>query len=211
MRGICISLTNDGAPGRLARAPLSPWARARAPSLLRALVGNRPARARACRPERTLMAAPAAARERAPPPRPKISAAAGRWQPVAAAPRSGRARPQGRVRAAKAVVGSFLFRWTNERASCPWARGNGPHHREGKPMRRANLALAVLLATAGAVPAQSDQQEALEILHARAPEMLDSKTVNVPVYMTIRNGLRKDERLLGASTPYAEKVELIED
>src|SRR5262245_17996424 len=146
------------------------------------------------------------ARERAPRPRPKISAAAGRWwRPVAvrrvlsrrAAPRSGRARPQGRVRAAHAVVGSFLFRWTNERASCPWARGNGPHHREGKPMRRANLALAVLLATAGAVPAQSDQQEALEILHARAPEMLDSKTVNVPVYMTIRNGLRKDERLLG--------------
>jgi len=77
-------------------------------------------------------------------------------------------------------------------------------------MRRASLALAVLVATAGTVPAQSDQQEALEILHARAPEMLDTKTVNVPVYMTIRNGLRKDERLLGASTPYADRVELIE-
>src|SRR5262249_41993504 len=90
---------------------------------------------------------------------------------------------------------------TCERASSKWSR---------KAMRRASLALAVLVATAGTVQAQSDQQEALEILHARAPEMLDTKTVNVPVYMTIRNGLRKDERLLGASTPYADRVELIE-
>src|SRR5262249_20057262 len=28
--------------------------------------------------------------------------------------------------------------------------------------------------------------------------------------MTIRNGLHKDERLLGASTPFAERVDLIE-
>jgi copper(I)-binding protein len=77
-------------------------------------------------------------------------------------------------------------------------------------MRRASLALAVLGTMAGAVLAQSEQQGAVEILHARAPEMIDTKTVNVPVYMTIRNGLRRDERLLGASTPYAERVELIE-
>src|SRR5262249_4786707 len=48
------------------------------------------------------------------------------------------------------------------------------------------------------------------IFDARAPEIIDSRTVNVPVYMTIRNGLHKDERLLGASTPFAERVDLIE-
>jgi periplasmic copper chaperone A len=77
-------------------------------------------------------------------------------------------------------------------------------------MRRTSLALAVLGTMAGAVLAQSEQQEAVEILYARAPEMIDTKTVNVPVYMTIRNGLRRDERLLGASTPSAERVDLIE-
>jgi copper(I)-binding protein len=81
---------------------------------------------------------------------------------------------------------------------------------EQEAMRRACLALAVLGTMTGAVLAQSDQQEAVAILHARAPEMLDTKTVNVPVYMTIRNGLRRDERLLGASTPYADRVDLIE-
>jgi copper(I)-binding protein len=81
---------------------------------------------------------------------------------------------------------------------------------EQATMRNAGLALAVVFAIAPAVLAQSDKQAAVEILHARAPEMIDSKTVNVPVYMTIRNGLPTDERLLGASTPYADRVDLIE-
>jgi copper(I)-binding protein len=77
-------------------------------------------------------------------------------------------------------------------------------------MRTAGLALAVVFAIAPAVQAQSDKPAAVAIQHARAPEMIDSKTVNVPVYMTIRNGLPRDEHLLGASTPYAERVDLIE-
>jgi copper(I)-binding protein len=77
-------------------------------------------------------------------------------------------------------------------------------------MRRAGLALALLFAIAPPVLAQSDKQAAVEILNARAPEATDARTVNVPVYMTIRNGLPRDERLLGASTPYADRVDLIE-
>jgi copper(I)-binding protein len=85
-----------------------------------------------------------------------------------------------------------------------------PQMEQAPTMRKASLALAVVFAIARAVQAQSDKPAAIEILHARAPEMIDSKTVNVPVYMTIRNGLPRDERLLGASTPYADRVDLIE-
>jgi copper(I)-binding protein len=81
---------------------------------------------------------------------------------------------------------------------------------ERETMRRAGLALAVLFAITRVGLAQSPQQERVEVLGARAPEMIDSKTVNLPVYMTIRNGLGRDERLLGASTPYADRVDLIE-
>ena len=75
-------------------------------------------------------------------------------------------------------------------------------------MRKLALAFSIVLASAGV--AQGGEDEAVEVHDAYAPAMTDTKTINVPVYMTIRNRGRSDERLLAASTSYAEKVELIE-
>jgi periplasmic copper chaperone A len=75
-------------------------------------------------------------------------------------------------------------------------------------MRKFALALSIVLATAGV--AQGEEDGGIEILEAHAPAMTDAKTIHVPVYMTIRNRGRSDERLLAASTSYAEKVELVE-
>ncbi len=77
-------------------------------------------------------------------------------------------------------------------------------------MRKFALALLIVLAAAEPGLAEDGKDEGVEILQARAPAMTDDKTIHVPVYMTIKNRGRSDERLLAASTPYAEKVELIE-
>jgi periplasmic copper chaperone A len=71
------------------------------------------------------------------------------------------------------------------------------------------VVLVLVLTSAPSVLAQA-AKETLAIENARAPAVTDSRTVNLPVYMTIRNGSDKDERLLAATTPYADRVELIE-
>ncbi len=70
--------------------------------------------------------------------------------------------------------------------------------------------LAVALAPPAAV-AHSHKQKSLEVVHPWTPAMAEErKIVNVAVYMKIKNGGKSAERLLGATTPLAEKVELIE-
>ena len=75
-------------------------------------------------------------------------------------------------------------------------------------MRKCAVALVLVLANAPSVLAQVAKDLAIE--NARAPAVTDTRTVNLPVYMTIRNRSDKDERLLAATTPYADRVELIE-
>jgi periplasmic copper chaperone A len=76
-------------------------------------------------------------------------------------------------------------------------------------MLKWGVALVLVLSSALSVLAQA-RKETLAIDNARAPALADSRTVNLPVYMTIRNRSDKDERLLAATTPYADRVELIE-
>jgi len=78
------------------------------------------------------------------------------------------------------------------------------------PMQRATFTIFCLLTAASMALAGPDRQQMLEILEPRAPAMTDAKTIHVPVYMTIKNRGERDERLLAARTPYADKVELIE-
>jgi len=76
-------------------------------------------------------------------------------------------------------------------------------------MLKCGAALVLVLAIAPSALAQ-DAKDALAIENARAPAVTDTRTVNLPVYMTIRNRGDKNERLLAATTPNADKVELIE-
>jgi periplasmic copper chaperone A len=72
-----------------------------------------------------------------------------------------------------------------------------------------SLLLSVAFAPTAAF-AHSHKKGALEIVHPWTAETADSATVNIPVYMTIKNQSRSLDRLLGASSAIAEKVELIE-
>lgn len=77
---------------------------------------------------------------------------------------------------------------------------------------RVRIALA-LLAVALAPPAaqsHSHKRKTLEIVHPWTTAMAEERVVNVAVYMKVRNGSRAAERLLSASTPLADKAELIE-
>ena len=76
-------------------------------------------------------------------------------------------------------------------------------------MLKCAVALVFMLTIAPSVLAQA-AKDAVAIEDARAPAVTDTRTVNLPVYMTIRNRSDKDERLLAATTPYADRVELIE-
>jgi periplasmic copper chaperone A len=76
-------------------------------------------------------------------------------------------------------------------------------------MLKCGVALMLMLTIAPSVLAQA-AKDALAIENARAPAVTDTRTVNLPVYMTIRNRGDKDERLVAATTPYADRVELIE-
>jgi copper(I)-binding protein len=71
------------------------------------------------------------------------------------------------------------------------------------------LLLAVALAPPVAL-AHSHKKKALEIVHPWTTAMVEERVVNVPVYMKVKNEGRSVERLLGASTRHADKVELIE-
>jgi copper(I)-binding protein len=71
------------------------------------------------------------------------------------------------------------------------------------------LLLAATLAPAAAL-AHSHKKRTLEIVHPWTTAMVEERVVNVPVYMKVKNEGREAERLLGAVTPHADKVELIE-
>ena len=75
-------------------------------------------------------------------------------------------------------------------------------------------AMALLLLAVAFVPpeavAHSHKKKGLEIVHPWTAAMTEERTVNVPVYMTLKNRTNTAERLLRATTPLADKVELIE-
>jgi periplasmic copper chaperone A len=71
------------------------------------------------------------------------------------------------------------------------------------------LSLAVALAPPAAM-AHSHKKKALEIVHPWTPAMVEANVANIPVYMKLKNGGTASERLLSATTPLADKVELIE-
>ena len=71
------------------------------------------------------------------------------------------------------------------------------------------LSLAVALAPPAAM-AHSHKKKGLEIVHPWTPAMVEANVANIPVYMKLKNGGGAPERLLSATTPLADKVELIE-
>ena len=71
------------------------------------------------------------------------------------------------------------------------------------------LLLAVALAPPAAL-AHSHKKKALEVVHPWTPAMVGERIVNILVYMKLKNAGKDAERLLGASTPLADKVEIIE-
>jgi len=76
-------------------------------------------------------------------------------------------------------------------------------------MQKCGVAFVLVLTMTASVLAQA-AKDAVAIKNARAPAVTDARTVNLPIYMTIQNRGDKDERLLAATTPNADKVELIE-
>lgn len=58
--------------------------------------------------------------------------------------------------------------------------------------------------------AHSHTKKGLEIVHPWTPAMVEPNQTNVPVYMTLKNDADIAERLLGATTPLAAKVEIID-
>jgi copper(I)-binding protein len=71
------------------------------------------------------------------------------------------------------------------------------------------LLLAAALAPPAAL-AHSHKKKTLEIVHPWTTAMREERVVNVTVYMKLKNQGRAPERLLGATSPHADKVELIE-
>jgi len=71
------------------------------------------------------------------------------------------------------------------------------------------LLLAMALAPP-AVLAHSHKKKSIEIVHPWTPAMVEPRIVNIAVYMKLKNGGRSAERLLSATTPLADNVELIE-
>jgi periplasmic copper chaperone A len=71
------------------------------------------------------------------------------------------------------------------------------------------LSLAVALAPP-AVMAHSHKKNGLEIVHPWTPATVEANVANIPVYMKLKNSGKAPERLLSATTPLADKVELIE-
>jgi periplasmic copper chaperone A len=72
--------------------------------------------------------------------------------------------------------------------------------------------LVWLLFAAAIVPpaaAHSHKMKSLEIVHPWTPETVQKETTTARVFMTIKNSGRIPDRLISASTPRAEKVELV--
>jgi periplasmic copper chaperone A len=79
-------------------------------------------------------------------------------------------------------------------------------------MKRIRIAL-LLLSVAFAPTAgfsHSHKKKGLEIVHPWTRETTDQGTVNIPVFMTVKNMSRTTDRLVGASSDLADKIELIE-
>ena len=74
--------------------------------------------------------------------------------------------------------------------------------------------VALLLLAASLAPmaahSHSHKKKGLEIVHPWTPAMLQKGTRTTHVFMTIKNRSGRSDRLLSASTPTAEKVELHE-
>lgn len=74
--------------------------------------------------------------------------------------------------------------------------------------------IAVLLLAAALAPpaalAHSHKKKTLEVVHPWTTATGEERVVNVAVYMKLKNESRGAERLLSATTPHADKVELIE-
>ena len=79
-------------------------------------------------------------------------------------------------------------------------------------MIRAFVLVLAAAATANwsAVEAHSHKKKTLEIVHPWTTAMVEERVVNVAVYMKLKNQGRAPERLLGATSPHADRVELIE-
>lgn len=71
------------------------------------------------------------------------------------------------------------------------------------------LLLAVAIAPP-AVLAHSHKKKGLEIVHPWIRAMFDSKVVNIPLFMKIKNSGKTGDKLLSATTPIAASVELID-
>jgi copper(I)-binding protein len=73
------------------------------------------------------------------------------------------------------------------------------------------IALLLLAATLAppAAMAHSHKAKGLEIVHPWTAATEDPHTINVPIFMTIKNRSGTADRLVGASSPLAERVELI--
>jgi copper(I)-binding protein len=76
------------------------------------------------------------------------------------------------------------------------------------------IGIAVLLFSVAFAPAaviaHSHKKKGLEIVHPWTHETVDPATVNIAVYMTLKNRSRFTDRLVGASSDLADKIELIE-
>jgi hypothetical protein len=79
-------------------------------------------------------------------------------------------------------------------------------------MRRILQAAILLFLAAAPTPAgsHSHREKGLEIVHPWTAETTEPGHTNVAVYMTIKNDDAKADRLLGASTPLADKVDIID-
>jgi copper(I)-binding protein len=65
-----------------------------------------------------------------------------------------------------------------------------------------------LAAASSAVTAHSHKKKGLEIVHPWTPATASGDAKTSPVYMIIKNGGRRPDRLLSARTPAAGKIEL---
>src|SRR6185312_1437453 len=82
---------------------------------------------------------------------------------------------------------------------------------ETPDMTRLFAVLFVTLAVAGssAAIAHSHKKKGVEVVHPWTAATQSDAVQSVPVYMTIKNAGGGSERLLSASSPIAEKVELV--
>jgi copper(I)-binding protein len=75
-------------------------------------------------------------------------------------------------------------------------------------MTRGLVCLLLAAVLMPAAMAHSHKRRNLEVVHPWTPEMVAKEVATARVFMTIRNGGKVADRLLSASTPRAEKVEL---